>query len=147
MNIVLVGAGGSGMSNIAHILWDLGFHNLVAIDSAESQTLDGLKNKNISVIVGHGKYQIQQDDILIYSEAARHSPEVEMAFDLKRKYQLPLKIWSYFQFLGELSKYFSTIGFAGTNGKSSSTGIAIFTAKHLLPDFALGVVGALIPDF
>jgi UDP-N-acetylmuramate-alanine ligase len=49
-------------------------------------------------------------------------------------------ILNYFQFLGEVSKYFTTIGFAGTNGKSSSTALAIHTAKRVLPNFGLGIL-------
>ncbi|MEI7557355.1 MAG: hypothetical protein WCJ45_00410 [bacterium] len=44
-------------------------------------------------------------------------------------------ILNYFQFLGEVSKYFKSIGFAGTNGKSSSTALAIHTVKDVMPDF------------
>lgn len=82
----------------------------------------------------------------MYSEAVKESPEVESAFQLKLENQQPLKIWNYFQFLGEISKYFRTIGFAGTNGKSSSTSLAITTAKKLIPELGLGIVGALVPD-
>lgn len=134
MNIVLVGAGGSGLSNISHILYDLGYTNLVAIDGFESQITQSLKNRGIKVQIGHGKYQVKADDILIYSEAVKDSPEVQEAFELKLTQQQPLKIWNYFQFLGELSKYFRTVGFAGTNGKSSSTSLAITTAKKLFPE-------------
>ncbi|MEI7918810.1 MAG: hypothetical protein WCH65_00950 [bacterium] len=49
-------------------------------------------------------------------------------------------ILNYFQFLGEISKYFTTVGFTGTNGKSSSTALAIHTAKKLVPDFGLGIL-------
>ena len=56
-------------------------------------------------------------------------------------------VLNYFQFLGEISKYFTTTGFAGTNGKSSSTALAIHTAKKNLPNFGLGILGALVPSF
>ncbi|NOZ43680.1 MAG: hypothetical protein GXP45_00640 [bacterium] len=48
--------------------------------------------------------------------------------------------------MGEVSKYFRTIGVIGTNGKSSTTALALVTAKDLLPEFGLGIVGALVPD-
>jgi UDP-N-acetylmuramate-alanine ligase len=44
-------------------------------------------------------------------------------------------VLNYFQFLGEISKYFTTVGFTGTNGKSSSTALAIHTAKKIMPNF------------
>lgn len=147
MKIVLVGAGGSGISNIAHLLYDLGYANLLAIDSAESQQTQALAKKGIPLIIGHGQYQIQPDDLVIYSEATVNSPEIQSAFELKLTQQQPLKIWNYFQFLGEISKYFRTVGFAGTNGKSSSTALAIYTARQLIPELGLGIIGALVPDF
>lgn len=147
MKIVLIGAGGSGISNIAHLLYDLGYENLLAIDAAESQLTQALQKKGISVLIGHGNYQIKPDDLVIYSEATVNSPEVISALELKKTQQQPLKIRNYFQFLGEMSKYFRTIGFAGTNGKSSSTALAIFTAQKLIPELWIGIVGALVPDF
>jgi UDP-N-acetylmuramate-alanine ligase len=53
---------------------------------------------------------------------------------------------NYFQFLGEISKYFTTIGITGTNGKSSTTALALYAAQDL-PEFGLGILGALVPDF
>jgi len=57
-----------------------------------------------------------------------------------KAHQQPMIILSYFQFLGEISKYFISVGFAGTNGKSSTTALAIATAKKLLPNFGLGIL-------
>lgn len=147
MKIVLVGAGGSGISNLAYILDELWYTNLLAIDGYESQITQALREKGIPLIIGHGKYELKPDDIVIYSEAVVESPEVQTAFRLKLEHQQPLKIWNYFQFLGEMSKYFRTVGFSWTNGKSSSTALAITTAKQLLPELGIGIVGALIPDF
>jgi hypothetical protein len=59
--------------------------------------------------IGHGKYLVKADDIVIYSEATKDSPEVQNALELKKKEHQPLKIWNYFEFLGELSKYFRTV--------------------------------------
>ena len=146
MNIVIVWAGGSWISNLAHIIWDIGYKNIVWIDSQESQITEELKKKWIPMKIGHGKYQVKADDIVIYSEATKDSPEVQNALELKKKEHQPLKIWNYFEFLGELSKYFRTVWIAGTNGKSSSTGLAITVWKKLVPDLGLGIVWALVPD-
>ncbi|HCB51479.1 TPA: hypothetical protein DEP21_02790 [Patescibacteria group bacterium] len=53
---------------------------------------------------------------------------------------------NYFQFLGEISKYFTTIGITGTNGKSSATALTLYGAKDF-SNFGLGILGALTPDF
>ncbi len=146
MHIVIVWAGGSWISNIAHLLRELGYSNLIAIDVQESQITKALRERGISVIIGHGNYQPKADDILIYSEATKESPEVQSAFQLKKEQHFPLKIRNYFEFLGEITKYFRTVGFAGTNGKSSSTSLAIVAGQKLIPELWLGIVGALVPD-
>jgi len=40
-----------------------------------------LETYGVSVIIGHGKYHVQQDDIVIYSDAAAQSPEVLTAHE------------------------------------------------------------------
>ncbi|MCX6825306.1 MAG: Mur ligase domain-containing protein [candidate division SR1 bacterium] len=147
MNIVLVGAGGTGMSGIAGILNDLGYTNLVCIDGTQSELTDKLKAKGLKVIIGHGKYKVQLGDAVIYSEAVAECEEVREARKIMKANQKVMVILNYFQFLGEVSKYFISIGFAGTNGKSSSTALAIHTGKKLLPNFGLGILGALVPGF
>ncbi|MEI6426341.1 MAG: Mur ligase family protein [Candidatus Absconditabacteria bacterium] len=145
-NIVLVGGGGTGMSGVAGILHDLGYTNLICIDANQSQLTDNLKKKGIKVIIGHGKYEITIKDAVIYSEAVANSVEVLEARKLITKHQLMMLSMNYFQFLGEISKYFTTIGITGTNGKSSTTALAIYAAQDI-PQFGLGILGALVPDF
>ncbi|MBQ9553981.1 hypothetical protein IJU97_03340 [bacterium] len=72
---------------------------MIAIDGFESQITRALENKGIPVKIGHGNYEIKEDDIVIYSEAVKDSPEVQSAFKLKKEKHLPLKIWNYFEFL------------------------------------------------
>ncbi|AHB41686.1 UDP-N-acetylmuramate-L-alanine ligase [candidate division SR1 bacterium RAAC1_SR1_1] len=145
-NIVLVGAGGTGMSGVAGILQELGFTNIICIDSTQSQLTDNLQKKGFKVIIGHGIYQPKIDDAIIYSEAAVNSPEVTGARALISQEQKMMLIMNYFEFLGEVSKYFTTIGITGTNGKSSTTALAIYGAKDI-PTFGLGILGAMVPDF
>ncbi len=153
-NIVLVAAWGAGMSSIVGILHDLGFENLVALDGTASQLTRHLEDKWVNMIIWHGKYEVQPHDWVIYSVAAVDSIEVqqmkkyiENAVQSETKVKTPKMLMSYFQFLWEVSKYFSTIGFAWTNGKSTSTSLAIHVAKQFVPSFGLGVLGALVPDF
>ena len=94
----------------------------------------------MNVIIGHGKHKIQLGDVVIYSEATAECEEVREARKIMKANKKVMVILNYFQFLGEISKYFTTIGFAGTNGKSSSTALAIHTAKKLLPNFGLGIL-------
>jgi UDP-N-acetylmuramate-alanine ligase len=48
-------------------------------------------------------------------------------------------IMNYFQFLGEISKYFTTIGITGTNGKSSTSALTIYGARNI-DNFGLGIL-------
>lgn len=145
-NIVFVGAGGTGLSNLVWILWDLWFHNLIGIDEQDSQITQQLSAKWIQIFK-HWKYQVKSDDAVIYSAATKWSPEVQKAFDLKKSDHKPLLIRDYFEFLWEMTKYFRSIWFTGTNGKSSSSAMWIHVATHCLPNFWIWVVGALVPDF
>lgn len=145
-NIVLVWAWWTGMSGVAGILQELWFTNIICIDSAQSQLTDNLQKKGLKVIISHGIYQPKIDDAIIYSEAAVNSPEVIWARSLISQEQKMMLIMNYFQFLGEISKYFTTIGITGTNGKSSTTALTIYGAKDL-ENFGLGILWALVPDF
>lgn len=78
--------------------------------------------------------------MVIYSEAVAECEEVIEARKVMKTSKRVMVILNYFQFLGELSKYFTSIGFTGTNGKSSSTALAIHTAKKILPEFGLGIL-------
>ncbi|MFA7298100.1 MAG: cyanophycin synthetase [Candidatus Absconditabacterales bacterium] len=147
MKIILIGAGGTGMSGVAGILNDLGYTNIVCIDANESELTDKLKAKGLKVIIGHGKYKIQYGDVIIYSEAVAECIEVLEAREIKKTKRKVMVILNYFQFLGEISKYFTSVGFTGTNGKSSSTALAIHTAKRIVPNFGLGILCALVPGF
>ena len=147
MKIVLVWAWWTGMSGVAWILNDLWYTNIVCIDANQSELTDKLKTKWLQVIIGHGKYKVQLGDVVIYSAATAECEEVLEARKIMKANRKVMVILNYFQFLGEISKYFTSIGFAGTNGKSSSTALAIHTAKRLLPNFWLGILWALVPGF
>jgi len=145
-SVVLVGAGGTGMSGVASMLWKLWLDNIVCIDATQSQLTDRLRSKGINVVIGHGKYEIQKTDIVVYSEACVDSIEVVSAKNMESDVKTPAMVWSYFQFLWELSKYFKTIGIAWTNGKSTTTSLFLYTAKKYLKNLWLGILGALVPD-
>ncbi len=147
MKIILVWAWGTGMSGVAGMLSDLWYTNIICIDATQSELTDKLKAKGLKVIIGHGKCKVQLGDIVIYSEATAECEEVIEARKIKKATRKIMVILNYFQFLGEISKYFSTVGFTGTNGKSSSTALAIHTAKKLVPNFGLGILWALVPCF
>jgi UDP-N-acetylmuramate--alanine ligase len=145
-NIVLVGAGWTGMSGVAGMLHDLWYTNIIAIDAVESQLTQKLRDQWMKMIIGHGKYKVLRWDIIIYSAAVAESPEVLEARAVMKAKKQPMIILDYFEFLWEVSKNFISVGITGTNGKSSTTALVISTAKKVLPDFGLWILWALVPD-
>ena len=146
-NIVLVWAGWSWMSAVAWILFELGYDKeLICLDWNQSELTDRLQKKWINVLIWENKYKVWLFDHVIYSEACVNSVEVKTAKSYERTPKQSRFIWNYFQFLWEISKYFTTIWIAGTNGKSSTTSILIDTAKTHLENLWLGIVWALVPD-
>ncbi len=145
--IILVWAWWTGMSGVAWILNDLWYTNIVCIDAKQSELTDKLQQKGLKVIIGHGKHKVQLGDVIIYSEAVAECEEVLQARKIMKANKKVMVILNYFQFLGEISKYFTSIWFTGTNGKSSSTALAIHTAKKIVPNFGLGILWALVPGF
>jgi len=71
--------------------------------------------------------------VVIYSAAAEQSPEVQQARTLAQDYAQGMLVCNYFQFLGEISKHCQTLAIAGTNGKSTTTALALYAAKEHLP--------------
>ncbi|USN56488.1 MAG: hypothetical protein H6766_05600 [Candidatus Peribacteria bacterium] len=148
-NIVIVGVGGTGLSAIAGILHDLGYQNIVGINDHESQITQTLSDKGIDIIIGHGNYEVQPDDFVIYSDiqAIYDGPEVQQSLAYQaqetKHYHVPM---TYNQFIAELSKHFRTMAVTGTNGKSSTTALAITAGITGSAQCALGVVGAMLPD-
>lgn len=147
MWIILIWAWWTWMSWVAWILHDLWFSNLVCIDWFQSQLTDRLKGKWLKVIIWHWKYKVKLDDIIIYSEAVHDCIEIQEAKKLFKENKKILKLRNYFQFLWEISKYFQTIWISWTNGKSSTTSIAIYTINKLNTKFWLWILWALVPQF
>ncbi|MDR0282956.1 MAG: hypothetical protein LBI53_06870 [Candidatus Peribacteria bacterium] len=112
----------------------MGYRNLIGINAERSQITQQLEQQGVKNLF-HGEYQVKTQDIVIYSSAAKESVEVQEALRLKQETHAPLLIRDYFEFLGEMSKYFRTIAFTGTNGKSSSSAMGIFAANKVLPGF------------
>lgn len=150
-NIVLVGAGGTGISSLWFLLNSLGYKNIIGIDSVPWQISQQLETAWIQMIYEHGAYEVQQSDIVIYSDACPSAPEVITAYALYNAQQRNSRIhvqppYSYFAFLGEISKYFSTIAVAGTHGKSTTTALLTYMLSQTDNQFALGILGALVPQ-
>ncbi len=117
MKIHFIGIGGIGVSALAkyYLTKD---HNISGSDLVSSEITDGLKKLGAKIkIGGHKKENVSKEvDLVIHSPAVKPSnPEFKEA--KKRK----IKILSYPQALGELTKQHFTIAVSGTHGKSTTT--------------------------
>ena len=140
-NIYMTGIGGIGMSALAQLLAERG-KSVAGSDRDESPTTTLLVEKGIRVDIGQRTENVPAGtELLIYSDAIPESnPERERA----REFNIPQL--SYFEVLGEISKSARTIGVAGTNGKTTTTGMLakILQTAGKRPS---AVVGSIVRDF
>ncbi len=110
MKIHFIGIGGIGVSALAQYYLAKG-HKVSGSDLVSSEITEFLKRKEVKLIK-----KIPKDvDLVIYSPAIKSdNPEIKQAKKLK------IKIQSYPQALGELTKEYFTIAVSGTHGKSTT---------------------------
>lgn len=151
-NIVFVWAGGTGMSGLAMMLYELWYDNIVCINDVTNDLTDKLEHRGLRVIIWHGNYKIDFHDFVIYADiqAIIDWPELTQSRlhqqdTTKKFYHITL---SYPQFLAEISKYFISIGITGSNGKTSTSAMTTRVLSQLAPEqFWLWLLGGLLPNF
>ena len=135
-----IAIGGVGMSGLAKYLLQQGFE-VTGSDISESKYVQELKEMGAKVYIGHSKENVPQDAIVVISSAIKmNNPE------LVRARELGLKVYHRSDMLAEISRSEKTfIGFAGTHGKTTTSGLAsyVLTKANLHPSY---VVGGIIPD-
>ena len=50
-NIVLIGAGGTGMSGLAMMLYDIGYKNIICINNIQTDLTNRLEHHGLKVII------------------------------------------------------------------------------------------------
>jgi len=147
-NIVLVWAWWAGVSSLWWLLLSLWYTTIIACDKVDSDNLQSLKQQWAKIQIGHGNFSVQQWDIVIYSAATTHSPEVQQAFQFhEQNYKKSPPPMLFHQCMGEISKYFRTIAATGTHGKSSTSSMMAYALKELSDDFWVAVIGAQLSDW
>ena len=137
--LVFLWWGGSWLSALVNIFKEIWFENILVIDKSESEITEKLKKKWIKIIIWEWKYNFQPEDIIIYSDAVVNSQDFKNAKNNRK--------FSYFEFIWEVSKRFQTISIAGTHGKTSTTSMAISSAKKLnFQKLALWIVGWFVKE-
>jgi UDP-N-acetylmuramate--alanine ligase len=112
-----VGIGGIGMSGIAEILHNLGYQ-VQGSDIAENYNVERLREKGITVRIGHLAENIGEAAVVIISSAVKpDNPEVLEA----RARRIPVVRRA--EMLAELMRLKMSIAIAGTHGKTTTTSL------------------------
>jgi UDP-N-acetylmuramate--alanine ligase len=115
--IHFVGIGGIGMSGLAEVLANLGYH-VQGSDVADSANVKRLREKGIPVAVGHDAQNLDGADVVVVSSAVkRDNPELAAA----RAQRLPVVRRA--EMLAELMRLKRCIAIAGTHGKTTTTSL------------------------
>jgi UDP-N-acetylmuramate--alanine ligase len=133
-HIHFVGIGGSGMSGIAEVLFNLGY-TISGSDLADSATLRRLASLGIQTYVGHAASNVAEADAVVTSTAVQaDNPEVRVARD-KRIPVVPRALM-----LAELMRLKQGIAIAGTHGKTTTTSLvaSVLAEAGLDPTFVIG---------
>lgn len=117
-HIHCIGAGGIGVSAVMKFL-HLQEKTVTGSDATPSEITQGLERMGMQIHNGHDEDHLAPEvNLVIFSSAVPEAnPERQAARDRG------IKQLSYFEFLGELSKEFSTIVVTGTHGKSTTTAL------------------------
>src|SRR5213083_3077189 len=127
--IHFVGIGGIGMSGIAEVLSNLGY-TVQGSDASESGNVARLREKGITVSVGHKAENVDGADVVVVSTAIkRDNPELMAA----RAQRIPVVRRA--EMLAELMRLKSCVAIAGTHGKTTTTSMvaALLDAGGLDP--------------
>jgi UDP-N-acetylmuramate--alanine ligase len=127
--IHFIGIGGIGMSGIAEVLANLG-HKVQGSDAAEGANLKRLRDKGITVHVGHKAENLGDAAVVVVSTAIkRDNPELVAA----REKRLPVVRRA--EMLAELMRFKTCVAIAGTHGKTTTTSLvaALLDAGGLDP--------------
>lgn len=133
-HIHFVGIGGSGMSGIAEVLFNLGYR-ISGSDLSDSATLRRLAGLGIQTCIGHSAAHVQGADAVVTSTAVKaDNPEVVAA----REKKIPVVPRALM--LAELMRLKQGIAIAGTHGKTTTTSLvtSVLAEAGLDPTFVIG---------
>src|SRR5512143_3462243 len=133
-HIHFVGIGGIGMSGIAEVLLNLGYH-VTGSDLKESEVTRRLESLGCDISYGHRKENVKEADVVVVSSAIRPgNPEVEVAE------QRLIPVIPRAGMLAELMRMKVGVAIAGTHGKTTTTSLisTVLAAAGLDPTVVIG---------
>jgi len=129
-----IGIGGIGMSGIAEVFLNQGYH-VTGSDIANSETVKKLSELGAKIYMGHSAENVSQAQVVIISSAISQSnPEVVQA----KKLRIPVIPRA--EMLGELMRGKLGIAVAGSHGKTTTTSMlaSILVAGKIDPTIVIG---------
>ena len=112
-----VGIGGIGMSGIAEVLVNLGY-KVQGSDVAESANVKRLREKGVTVAIGHAAANLGAAEVVVVSSAIRRDNPELMAARARR-----LAVVRRAEMLAELMRLKTCVAVAGTHGKTTTTSL------------------------
>ncbi|HOJ49408.1 MAG TPA: UDP-N-acetylmuramate--L-alanine ligase [Spirochaetota bacterium] len=135
--IHFIGIGGIGMSGIAEVLHNMGYI-VKGSDLKETHITKHLEEIGIKVFIGHRKENVENADVIVYSNAIpEENPEIIEA----RKKQIPIIPRA--EMLNELLRIKRGIGISGTHGKTTTTSMTSFILNDAKYDPTMIIGGIL----
>lgn len=135
-----IAMGGVGQSALAKILLKSGYE-VSGSDISDSKYIKELKSLGAKVFIGHNAENVPEDCFIVLSSAIKKdNPEYirakELGLTILHRSDL---------LLGLTYKYPLTIGFAGTHGKTTTSGLASYILSKINARAAFAV-GGIIPE-
>ena len=133
-HVHFVGIGGSGMSGIAEVMFNLGF-KVTGSDLSDNAVIGHLCALGVHVDIGHARENIADADVVVTSTAVKgDNPEVTAA----RNRRIPVVPRA--MMLAELMRLKQGIAVAGTHGKTTTTSLvaSVLAEAGMDPTFVIG---------
>ncbi len=133
-HIHFVGIGGIGMSGIAEVLLNLGYH-ISGSDIKETEGTRRLQSLGCKISYGHRRENLKEADVVVISSAIRQgNPEVEAAEERL------IPVIPRAEMLAELMRMKIGVAIAGTHGKTTTTSLiaTVLAASGLDPTVVIG---------
>ncbi len=141
-HIHFVGIGGYGMSAIAKVMLDMGYH-VTGSDVSSQELTQRLSERGATVFQGHDAGQIDGADVVVYSTAL---PQDNVELEAARAKQIPVIHRS--EMLARLMEDRMGVAVTGAHGKTTTTSMIAYVMETcgLDPTFVVGGVVSNIGD-
>ncbi|MBN1391826.1 MAG: UDP-N-acetylmuramate--L-alanine ligase [Sedimentisphaerales bacterium] len=138
-----IGAGGIGMSGLAHLL--IKHRGIVSgSDQTASEITEKLCEAGADIKIGHKEHNLNPatDAVVISAAVKEDNPELMLA---RRE---NIKVYKYAEMLGELMNLYDGIAVSGTHGKSTTSGWLVYLLKQagIDPNFIIGAKISQLDD-